>query len=324
MLRPSFQMSLGTAGIERGSPEDPVWARTSKGLGGMAGLCEIGLRASTGLEFSTGDPLGLSLGYVGDLNKVFTGTIDGISRGPELVRVVALDSIAKLQRQRTNKLFENQSCGQMTRDLAGAAGVGIGDVKEGIQLPFYAVDSSRSVHEHMRNLALLCGFETYADAEDFLVFAPYEAGAPVPLEYGGTVMAAARLGREPIYGSVRVFGESPSSSKGADSVHWLSKEPVDSSSGEGNLLTVSNAAVRDTETARAVSEAVLTAVSGGPRLELKVIGNATVSLNGTVQVAGMPDEGLNGEYQVRGVEHSFSKRGGFTSTLELAGGQVNE
>jgi hypothetical protein len=320
MLRPAYQANVGSAAIERGGTGDLVSIRVFTDMEGRAGLCELVLRANDPeLEFSVGDSFDVSLGYVDDTTKVFTGSIDEVVREVDYDRVVALNSLSKLQRFHTDKLFENQTCGAIVTDLAGSANVSTGDIEDGAQLPFYAVDSAKNSHEHVMELARRCGHDTFVDADDSLVFGKYEAGAPKEFEYGKTVIAARRLDREAVFGSVHVFGESPSSSKGADSVHWLSKSAVDSTSGDGGVLLVSDAAVRDTETATSVADGLLASVSRNALLELTVVGDATLVLNDTVQLAGMPDEGISGDYQVRGVEHLFSKSRGFITTATLSG-----
>ncbi len=320
MSRPSYQINLGSAAVERGGAGDLVSVRVSTDLEGRAGLCELVVRANdSNLDFSVGDSMDASLGYVDDTTKVFTGTIDSVFRELDYDRIVSLNSVAKLQRYRTDKLFENQTCGAIVTDLAASANASTGDVQDGLQLPFYAVDSAKNAHEHVLELARRCGHEAYVDADDALAFGPYEADSPKQFEYGKTIIAVTRLERGAIFGSVHVYGESPSSSKGADSVHWLTKTPVDSTSGDGNALLVSDAAVRDTDTAGSVSDVLLASVSRNTLLRLKTLGDATVALNSTVQILSMTDEALNGDYQVRGVEHLFSKSRGFTTTLLLSG-----
>jgi hypothetical protein len=321
MLRPSYEVNLGSATVERGGTGDLVSVRASTDMDGRAGLCRVVLSADNpDLEFAVGDTFDVSLGYVDDTTKVFTGTIDSVVKEFGYIRVLALNSIAKLQRFRTDKYFENQTCGAIVSGLAGSANVSAGAVEDGVQLPFYAVDSAKNAHEHIVGLAGRCGHEAYADAGDSLVFGPYEAAAPKQFEYGKTVVSAARVDRDAIFGSVHVYGESPSSSKGADAVHWLTKTPVDATSGDGAALTVDDGAVRDAETAGSVGSSLLTLVARNAFLQLSVVGDATVFLNDTVQLSGMTDESMNGDYQVRGVEHIFAKTKGFITTLTLSGG----
>jgi hypothetical protein len=321
MLRPSYEVNLGSATVERGGTGDLVSVRVSSDMDGRAGLTEVILSADNpDLEFAVGDSFDVSLGYVDDTTKVFTGTIDSVVKDFGYMRVVALNSLGKLQRFRTDKYFENQTCGAIVSDLAGSANVSTGDLEDGVQLPFYAVDSAKNAHEHIIELANRCGHETYADADDSLVFGPYEAGDPKQFEYGKTVVSATRAERDAIFGSVQVYGESPSSSKGADSVHWLTKTAVEAISGDGSALIVDDAAVRDADTAATVGSSLSAIASRNTTVELKVVGDATVLLNGTVQLTGMTDESLNGDYQVRGLEHLFAKSKGFLTTLTLSGG----
>jgi phage protein D len=51
----------------------------------------------------------------------------------------------------------------------------------------------------------------------------------------------------------------------------------------------------------------------------EILGSSKTKLGDTIRIQGMPDETLNGEYQVRGIEHFLSKTSGFTTIINCRG-----
>ncbi|MDG7005705.1 MAG: hypothetical protein JRM86_02090 [Nitrososphaerota archaeon] len=318
MLRPTYSLSMGSASVDQDSSTDLISLRVDMTMNGPAGCFEAVLRSSGGLSVARGDTITASLGYE-DRESVFTGTVDGVDAGFQTLRVFGLNSVSKMMRNRANTYYEKQTCGAIVTDMAGTAGVTVGDVSDGLTLPFYTVDSSKTFHGHALDLARRNGFDVFADSEDSLVFKAYESSSATTLAYGKDVIQVSRFEQEPVYKKVKVLGESPSSSQGDDAVHWLTKSPVLGESGSDNELLVQDASLRDTDSAGTAATSIQGALAKSVVVVVEVVGAAKVKLDDTVELSEMPDSSVNGEYQVVRVEHLLSKSRGFTTSLRLLG-----
>ena len=118
-------------------------------------------------------------------------------------RLVASNGGAVLAALRVDQGYEQQSAGDIVRDLAGRTGVDTGPVENGPSLPYYVVDSRSTAWEHVAKLAALSGFAAWIGADAALHFGPLQAGAPAQtFTYGQDILeldaleaaAAARLG----------------------------------------------------------------------------------------------------------------------------------
>lgn len=318
MLRPTYSISMGSARVESDSSTDLISMRVDMTMNGAAGCFEAVLRSSGGLSVSRGDTITASLGY-DDQETVFTGVVDGVDAGFQTIRVFGLNSTAKLMRNRANTYYEKQTCGAIVADMAGAAEVSTGEISDGLTLPFYTVDSAKTFHEHILDLGRRNGFDVFADSDDRLVFKAYESSSAATFTYGRDIIQVSRFEQEPVYKKVKVLGESPSSSQGDDSVHWLTKSPVLGESGDDNELLLQDASLRDTASAGTAAESLQGALAKSVVVVLDVVGTAAVKLDETVGLSSMPDSSVDGDYQVFRVGHFLSKSKGFTTSLHLLG-----
>jgi phage protein D len=320
VLRPSYSVQIGSSSIDPDSSTDLISLRVDMTMNGPAGCAESVLRlGSGGLGVEKGDSVTVSIGYKDDLTDVFTGVVDVLNPGFHSARVFALNSVSKLMRSRGNNYYEGQTCGAIVSDLVSTAEVTAGDVEDGLTLPYYAVDHTKTSHEHVMDLAKRCGFDVFADSDDQLCFKKYKSSPATTFEYGKDILHARRLDQEPVYKTVKVFGESPSSSQGDETVHWLTKEAIKGESGSGNELIVQDAALRDTDGTGSVADSIQGRYASSVVVVLETVGNAAVKLDDTVAIAGMPESSIDGEYQVTRVEHLLSKSGGYTTSFRLLG-----
>jgi phage protein D len=229
--------------------------------------------------------------------------------------VTGLSFALRLLDLRVNQVYENQSAGNIVSDLAGRANVMTGEVSDGLRFPMYAIDDTKNAYEHIRDLAEKCGFDVYIDSENELVFKKYERKSPQTFEYGKDIIQAEVNDQKPMAVSVLVCGESPSSFKGADTSHWLTKREVEGVAGSGAGLSIQDPTVKDKDTAEKVAEAKLEALERSLSGAVKTIGKAEVKLGETIEVKGMPNAKMNGEFQIRSVEHFLSKTEGFTTII---------
>ena len=318
MLKPSYSLSMGSESVDPDSSTDLVSVRVDASINGPAGCFEAILRSSGGLSVSRGDTITASLGY-DDQENVFTGVVDVVDTSFNTVRVFGLNSLSKMMRNRANTAYESQTCGAIVTDMAGTAEVTTGTIDDGLTLPYYTVDSSKTFYDHTMELAKRNGFDVFSNSDDELMFKAYESSSATTFKYGKDIINVRKLDQEPVYKGAKVFGESPSSSQGDDSVHWLTKNPVQGEGGSGNEIIVHDASLKDTDSVGTAATSIQGMFAKSLVVLLDVVGTATVKLDDTVEVSDMPDSSIDGSYQVARVEHFLSKSKGFTSSLWLLG-----
>lgn len=318
ILHPAYSLECGSLSVSSDESDDLLSLRVSREMDGRAGCLNCTVRTGNGgFNLSKGDDVSASLGYKGDLSSAFKGSLDAFTVGLYSAKILALDSIAKLQRARTNKVYEQQTCGSIVSDLAGEASVDTDSIDDGVTLPYYVAHDSKSLLDIILELAARNGFDVYATEENALCFKKYESSSATTFEYGKDIIRIEKLDQAPIFESVEVFGESPSGSSGAETAHWLTKEAVQGQSGSGYQISIQDRVVRDTDTASAVAEGLLAKMNLTKMVLLDVVGNASVKLNDTVEIASAPDPILNSEYQVRGIEQFLSKSAGYVTRFRL-------
>lgn len=326
MLKPGYKLTLGATTISSTSvsSRDPlVSLRADADLATPAATLDAWFGNPQSIAVAEGDPARLELGYDGSLTIIFTGVVDRMRADLSRLHVQALTNMAKLLRLHVNQVYENQTAGQVVADLAGQAGIGTGNLQNGLDLPFYVVDEARNAYQHCRELAERAGFDLYVTPEGKLTFAAFNKVAPDQLfTYAQDVLALEVTRLPQTFGRVEVWGESPASSEGAEAASWLVRDFSSSlgAAGSGNTLRVSDPAIRTKEAAVASAEGRLGALTRRATFGTAVVvGNAEVALADAVTFLQAPADQLRGVFQVKRVVQRFSKTHGFTTRLELWG-----
>jgi phage protein D len=83
----------------------------------------------------------------------------------------------------------------------------------------------------------------------------------------------------------------------------------------GAEILVQDASIRETGAAGDVAGALMENMSRTFSGEVKIVGDASIKLGETVEIKGMSNSKMNGEFQVRSVEHYISKASGFTTHI---------
>ena len=274
-------------------------------------------------SFSQEDKVIVSLGYARngskDLTTVFTGKVQSISStGP---KVMVTSPLTKLYNLRRNRLFhDGQYAGDIAKYLAKEAQIEVDSASDGIKFPSYVINDQKTAFEHISDLTKLCGFDFYPTNEGKLVFKEYTASTPHAIEYGRNIIEIQLADQTLHADSVKVSGSSPAGTKGEDKHYWMTKEKVEDESGSGsNQILFQNMALKDSTTTKAVAEAMLRRMKASTIVNVKIVGNERIMLGDTVKIQGVPESSLNGEFQVREIEHVLSKFEGFTTTLTCRG-----
>lgn len=316
MLKPNYKIQIGSETFEPGIESAVVSLLVSLDMDIPADSFEVIFgQSSKSSKIKEGDDASIQLGYEDQLEDVFKGAVDNVEPGISEIRVTGLNFASKLLELRTNQVYENQTAGGIVSDLANKAGVSTEEVSDGLSFPAYIVDDSKNAYEHIRDLAEKCGFDVYMTNENKLVFKKYESGEPHTLEYGKDIIQAELQEEKPLIEGIVVQGESPSSFKGADTSHWLTKRQVEGMAGSGARLLIEDPTVRDKDTAEKVAKARLDTLTRTLSGTVKIIGKAELKLGDTIEIKSMPNSNMNGDFQVRSVEHYLSKTAGFTTLI---------
>ena len=268
------------------------------------------------------DETKIELGYAdGDsgLTQVMAGKVANVAPNVTTTRVTGYGGARALLRTFVEQTFESKKAGEIVRDLAGRASVNVATADDGINFPVYVVDGRRGVYDHLRDLATLCGFDLYLNADDELVFERFANGKTVHILESGKHIIALDVLRTPARaGKIEAWGESPASSQGEDAASWLTRDFTGSrgEAGTGDLLLLERPSLRTREAAREAAQAALTEINRRTlRGRVVTIGRPEIKLGDAIRLREMADESLNAIFQVRGVTHRITKLGGFTTTV---------
>ncbi len=322
MLAPKYSVNIGSESFDSATADNVESIRVNLSLDVPTDCASVLLRADDqGYNFNVGDDVDISIGYDDDDPvKVFTGTVDSIKSSSSQVKVSCLGPMWSLVTFFSDKIYDSQNCGQIVSDLLSSANVNSGNVSSGIDLPTYVVDDNNSAYDHIRALADRSGFDVYVDSDGNLVFDKFTKGsAAVTAEYGVNVIGIEATDGQNTVQSVTILGESPSSTKGSNSVSWLTKDQVDGTAGSGQALLIADPVVRDKSTASNVATAKLAILQRGPIVSVEIVGDPNAALASTITLKSFPDSTLNADYEVRSVEHVFSKLEGFKSIVGCCG-----
>jgi phage protein D len=267
------------------------------------------------------DETTIELGYAdnGGLTQVIAGTVVTVEPNLTTVRVQGYSAATAVLATLADQTYESKTAGAIVRDLAERAGVEVAAAQDGITFPAYVIDGRRSLYQHMQDLAELCGFDLYINAEGKLVFEKFAGGRIVHvLEFAKHILALDVLRAPPLAGLVETWGESPTGTQGDDAWSWLTKDFSGSkgSAGSGSRLLLERSALRTSAAARTAASAALTTIRRRTlRGVVRALGRAEVKLGDAIQLRGLSDEALNKHFQVRSVTHTITKVGGFTTTI---------
>jgi hypothetical protein len=323
MLKPDYKITLGNTVLSRDMLGPLVTLQVKRCKNGAADEACVFVGRVPAVSASKGDEVTVELGWEDGAETVFTGAVEAVADGVAETEIVCLSGMVKLARARGDRAFVNQSAGKVVKALADDAGVETETIEDGIDLPVYFADSTHSFYSHAAVLRRRCGFDLYINEEGKLVFARFAASvADHTFRYGEQIIDAAVEKGTPLE-SVLVIPESPASSSGADTASWIVKDPASHqvTAGSGAVgLILSDALLKTKDAADTAANARLSfsqrdAVFG----HVELMGYPAVKLGQAVALKGVPDEGVDGTYQVMSVRHRLDRRNGFRTTVGLGG-----
>jgi phage protein D len=317
---PNYSVTIGSEkfSIDK-KPSRLVSIKVALGIGLPTDRCEVLLVSSDSYSFKKGDSFKVELGYDADLKLVFSGLVEEIERLLSKVKVIALGVAVLLLRLRFNRVYLNQTAGKIVSSIAQEAKVKIKKASDGVSFPTYVVDEVTNAYEHVLKLAERCNFDAYFNEEEQLVFKEWGGGKNTSLQYGKEIIGVRSLHFSPLYVGTRVYGESPSSMKGSDTSHWLTKQEVKAEAGGKTSFQMEDPAVKDRKTAETVAKAKTFKLEYTFGVAVKIVGNAGIRIGDTITLKDVPIPNVGGELEVRGVRHYLSKAKGFTTTINCWG-----
>jgi phage protein D len=314
---PDYSLNIGDLTIDTSKPEEVQEISVKLSMDTPADSCHVGLGLSSKLsKVKLLDPLTISLGY-DSTTTVFTGIVDSLHSELRAMRVQGLSPMLKLLKQRVSQTYLNQNAGDIVKDICDKAGVTVGKVDDGISLPSLSVSRDVPTYECVRALAERSGFDVYINADGELIFKEFDSDKVHELEYANQVIHVDTEQYHPPE-AVKVYGESPASSMGSDTSHWLTKDKMEGTAGDGEGLIVYDAAIRDKATADAVAKARLARARHTHWVSIFALGNPEIKLGDSISLKGFEQDILKGEFKVRNIDHHLSKRRGFTTRLRCS------
>jgi phage protein D len=312
---PSYAVTIDAQEFTSKNSKDLLSIRVIRSIGLPTDSCEVCLVENEDYDFKKGDSLKVKLGYDEKLKPVFSGFVEKIEHTLCCVRVAALGPASKLLHLRRNRVFLSQTAGKIVTSLAQEAQVKIKTASDGINLPVYVVDEDTNAYEHILKLAERCDFDAYLNDDETLSFKAFGGGKDIRLQFGKEIIRVEIRDFSPLYAGSRVCGESPSSIRGSDTSHWLTKQQVKGESGGNTVLTISDAVIRDKKTAETVAKAQTTKLMSTFGAVVEAVGKPDINLGDTVTLEEVPNSMSIEKLQVRSVEHYLSKLRGFTTTV---------
>ncbi len=277
-----------------------------------------------GNAIKDGDPLIVELIAGDEEATVFTGEVQHVVSDFRLTQVVGTTGVHKLASTRLNGTYENKSLGNIVKDLADRSGVTTGQVDEGSQYSYFLVDELKTCFEVIRGLAMRDAMECYFDSDNKLTVKRYDKTEPDhSLYYGIDLLDLQHFAMRPWGQGVRVYGESPSSSQGTDTWHWLVKDnaPYLADLGIGaRRLAMQDGALRTKASADGLAAAKYGAIQDrATKGRIRTLGNPKIGLGDAIEINQAPKPELNGLFKVTAIRHLFGKREGYVTLVDVSG-----
>ncbi|MCC6928100.1 MAG: hypothetical protein IT359_03815 [Gemmatimonadaceae bacterium] len=266
-------------------------------------------------NLAPGDPFALAMGERDALEDVSAGEVTRAEVREGYVVIDALSHTAKLSRDRRSQSWEDQTVGDIVRDMLGS--VQADEIDASLRLPWFAVDVQRTIWSHLRELAAVIGAEVGSSATGGVRFVPVNAAPNVHTLRRGADLVQWQLAgyTQPDARGARAYGAA--SESGSAQWHWLRG---DSASGAGGAIGNAIAgALRTLDAADAVATA---------RQQRR----SRRTVQGVVITSGSPKvrpgdvltlEGVDGapatRWRVRTVTHRLDGSRGLATTLGVEG-----
>ena len=282
-------------------------------LGGGHDSARIGIWSASKLAGSaTAARASIGLGDKDDVKDVWAGALTLVQSSDQRVVLEGLSHTSSLSRQRLTKTFQEQSVEDIVRDLTGQ--VDIDEVDASLQLPWYAVDTRRSVWSHLLDLARLIGADVASSASGAVRFVPVRTTADIHTLRHGADIIRWTFGELTTIDPLEVRPYGAASEAGEQQWHWLLGDTGQSGSG----ATVPGA-VRTKDAAEQSTQARTgRATRQSHRATVLAVGAPDIRPGDVVKLSDVPGAPAE-QYRVTSLAHRLDGRRGFTTTLHMEG-----
>jgi phage protein D len=316
LLCPSYEVTVGSEKFTADNSSCLISLKAIRAMGLPTDCCELLLTETKEYKLKKDDDFKVKLGYSDKLLPVFSGIVNNISHELSVLKVTAIGLAVGLLRLRLNRVYLSQTAGNIVSDLAQEAKIKVKTASDGINFPTYVVDDQTNGFEHVLKLAERCNFNTYVTEDDQLVFKEPGDGKDVSFRFGKDILRVEGINFSPLYTSARISGESPSSIKGSDTSHWLTKQEIKGEAGKGAVMPLQDSAIKDSKTAESVAKSRMSRLECTFGVMVEVVGKPEIKLGDSVTFERLPNSELNGPFEIRCFEHYISKTRGFTTKID--------
>jgi hypothetical protein len=313
--------------------------KTEIGMDRM-GFCQAEISGTDCAPLAPGDPVTVDLDSGGGMVRVFTGQVEESRISEKGQQVLALDNISLLREKEVEALYEDTSLTDLIKDLLRRIEVKPGDICPGPEVPLYLVHRRPDLHNHLHQLAEICGADIYCTGDGKLHVAAPGQGVEEHIYTSGVNVLHLELYQKQLpYDSVEVAGEGAGSSLSEDKAHWLNTEvatvcgqaaldeegAVTTGSLGGKPRYVREGALRSTEASEMSAKArmiwLASRLIGG---RMQVYDAAAVMPGHTIRLKSLPEKHAAGQLlahgytlRVRRVCHQLSAENGLVTQLEF-------
>ena len=301
-----------------------AWLRVRRGMGAIAGSCDMVVPSAVGLTASPGDPVAASVGLDGDPEPVFQGTLDAAESRSDHLVFRALDDRVKAAHLRLSQVFEDQTTDSIIHDLANAASLTVGRLATGTTVRSYWVDDGKNALQHMDRLAALGGAHVFVDVAGKLQTASYVPPPPsIALAHGSHLLAVRSVKRQG-GGKVEIRTEGAASVNGPPAAFWPTTDTA-KVAGTSELASGPHHKWFVPEL-RTMAGALIVAAAWGlqriqkqRRVQLRCTGQAEIELGDTITLTRVPGADAVQLLRVVAIEHRVNPWDGFVTELVLEG-----
>jgi hypothetical protein len=323
MLRINYKITIGSTVFSTDKQFRLIDLKMEAGLEVPVNICRVVLAPPKDLQPAIKDKFKAEIGYANDLTLVFTGTVTNVEWAIDSVTVYAASAFQTLVVARYNLYFDKPKAGDIVSNVAKQLKINTAKVDGGSKFSSYALGENQTAYQHLKNLAGQCGFDLYADADDKLTFAKYNAAKTHQFKFGKEILSFSLDEQVLAVTSVEVHGESPASGgQGEKAASWFTKKEVKGTAGDKKGLTIHVVAptARTQELAKQTATGLLTKFSDKQNGFLKVLGFPQVKLGDAVQISDMPSSKQNATLKVTAITHHLNVRRGFVTTIGVQKG----
>jgi len=344
-LRPKFSFTAGSLSANSESPSSGTWRFVvDRSLDTPIDALRVKLADCGGI--SPGEPVQLDLGDEDGLERVFTGSVAELRPRLHGCELYCLGTMLALVELRVSSFFQNQTAGDVVRDLLGQAGLDEGEVDDGLELPRFSVNRTVGAHAQLRRLAEKLGFSLFADRQGCVHFrgvgpagnlgsggafgsiagaasaaSELLGGGGSGFEYGKHLLAARGGLRPPLQRTVVVGGESPMSGQGDDKTFWLTATDSDfeDSVGDGEDLLIVDPSARSKDMAGRLAAGYAAQLNRSRAdVFLRVLGQPALELGEDNSASNTSEDALNRSGYIKALRHRFGPSEGFVTDLVLS------